>query len=507
MRPEAPLLVGLDVGTTSTIGVLAAPEGRLLATASRPVRLASPAPGWAEEDPDEWWANACSILHELVAAADSAGRPIGAVGVTGMVPALILLDEAGRPLRPSIQQSDGRTAREVAELAAAVDAGQFLRRTGCGINQQLVAPKLRWLARHEPEVMRRATTILGSYDYLNLQLTGSAGVEQNWALESGLMELETRRFAADLVALGGIAPALLPPIRSSHAIVGGVTAAAARATGLPAGLPVVGGCADHVASAFVAGIVKPGDVLLKFGGAGDILTVAGAPIADPRLFLDFHIVPGLFLPNGCMASSGAVLNWIARELGGPAACDGRSPHQLLDAQAAELQPGADGLVLLPYFLGEKTPIHDPLARGTFVGLGLHHRLPHLWRAALEGIVFGFRHHVDVLDEVGLTPRRFVASDGGASSELWMQIAADVLQAPIELLDGHPGSALGAAFVAGHSIGALTDWGDIARFTRRSRVVQPQAATKATYDRLYEVYRQTYEALKTVYPGLASTPAS
>jgi xylulokinase len=367
-----------------------------------------------------------------------------------------------------------------------------------------VAPKLRWLERHEPDVFGNIATVQGSYDYINWRLTGARVVEHNWALESGFLDLGSGRIDPELVALAHVDPALLPVVKPSHEMIGEVTVAAAAATGLAAGTPVVAGCADHVASAFVAGIRREGDLLIKFGGAGDILLATDRPRPDPRLFLDYHLVPGLFMPNGCMACSGAVLNWIVRELAGGVHDLGEMPHAHLDRLAADLPPGAEGLLLLPYFLGEKTPIHDPYARGTLVGLGLHHNLGHIWRAALEAVAFGFRHHVEVFEELGQSVRRVVASDGGAKSRVWMQIAADVLGQPVELLEGHPGSCLGAAYVAGVATGSFAGWDEIARYVRPAGVVQPDPANAEPYARHYALYREVYERLKPLYPRLATS---
>ena len=498
------LTLGIDVGTTSTIGILIDDEGHTLALAQRPVDLYSERPGWAEEDPAQWWDNTCAIVPELLATAGRSASDIAAVGVTGMLPALVLLDADGRLLRRSIQQSDGRTGQEVAELADEVDAAAFVRRTGNGVNQQLVAPKLRWLERHEPDVFRSIATVFGSYDYINWQLTGAPVVEHNWALEAGFLDLASGRIDPALVALGHIDPGKLPPAKPSHEVIGEVTRAAASATGLAAGTPVVAGCADHVASAFVAGIRRDGDLLIKFGGAGDILLATDRPSPDPRLFLDYHLVPGLFMPNGCMACSGAVLNWIVRELAGKVeGAPGETAHARLDRLAADVPPGAEGLLLLPYFLGEKTPLHDPYARGTLVGLGLHHTIGHIWRAALEAVVFGFRHHLEVFEELGQGVRRVAASDGGAGSRVWMQIAADVLGHPIELLEGHPGSCLAAAYVAGVASGSFAGWDEIARYVRPAGVVEPDPANADRYTRHYALYRELYDRLRPLYPRLAA----
>ncbi len=499
-----PVLVGLDIGTTSTIGVLIRPDGATLMTETRPVRLHAERAGWAEEDAEEWWANACAILRALAAAAASAGETIACVGVTGMLPAVVLLDEGGRPIRRSIQQSDARAGVEVEEMRRSVDEARFFARTGCGINQQLVAPTLRWLERHEPDPFARIATVFGSYDFITHRLTGARTVEHNWALESGFMLIEERRLADDLVALAGLRPDQLPTPRTPLDIVGGVTRAAAAATGLAEGTPVIAGVADHAASTFAAGVVADGDVLLKFGGSGDIMAATAAPVGDPRLYNDFHVVPGLFMPNGCMAASGAALNWLARMVAAhlPLA-EGHSIHQALDALAAATPPGAEGLVFLPYVLGEKTPLHDPDARGVLLGLGLHHATGHVWRAALEGIAFGFRHHLDVFSEAGLAAERFRASDGGARSRVWMQIVADVIQRPIRLLEGHPGSALGAAFVAGFAVGAFDRWDQVGRFVTPGEMIRPRPHNAAVYDRLYGVYREAYGRLRPLFPRLGA----
>ncbi len=265
------------------------------------------------------------------------------------------------------------------------------------------------------------------------------------------------------------------------------------------------GCADHVASAFVCGASNDGDLVIKFGGAGDILLSSSKPIADRRMFIDHHIVPGLYFPNGCMAASGSLLNWVVRQWGGTAIAEaeasGLSPHQWLDRQASEI-PATNDLLFLPYVLGEKTPLMDPYARGTLVGLGLHHTLPHVWRAALEGVVFGFRHHVEVWAERGVGVTRVLAADGGAESDLWLQIAADVLERPVTRIAGHPGSCLGAAFVAGMGVRAIGDWSAIGRYVAPGRTFLPNAGASRVLSVKYKLWRETYERLKSLYPELS-----
>ena len=497
--------LGLDIGTTSTIGILIDDRGNTLATASRPSRLISDHAGWAEEEPEQWWNNSCELIAELLQVTGSPPQAIAGIGVTGMLPALVLLDKSGRPLRRSIQQNDARASAEIAELQQEVEADEFFTRTGGSINQQSIAPTLRWLQRHEPDVFGKIDTIVGSYEYLSYRLTGARYLEHNWALESGLMDVNGKRFTPELLKLAGIAAELLPPIHTSQDIIGQVSTEAAAATGLAAGTPVVAGCADHVVSAYVAGAVSDGDLVLKFGGAGDILLSTATAVTDPRLFIDYHIVPGLYFSNGCMAASGSVLNWIVKQFCNAeqtaAEAAGESVYVYLDRLAADVPAGAEGVILLPYFLGEKTPLHDPHARGTLVGLGLHHQLAHIWRAALEGVVFGFRHHVDVFEQRGVEVKRVVACDGGAASDLWLQIAADVIQRPVQRLLRHPGSCLGAAFVAGIGVGAFDDWDKISQYVEPGEVFRPDHANAAVYDQAYVNYREIYQRLKTLYPRL------
>ena len=491
-------VLGLDIGTTSTIGVLIRPPDQTLAVASRPVALRSEHVGWAEEDPEQWWANVGEIVRELMRSSGASPGDVAVVGVTGMLPAVVLLDSSGRLLRPSIQQSDARCGGEVDELRAEVDEKAFLAKAGNGINQQLVAAKLRWIERHEPEVFARISTVFGSYDYVNWRLTAERAVEQNWALEAGFVDLKTHAIDDALVALAHIPRAALPRKIASHEILGVVSDRGAAESGLEPGTPVIGGAADHIASALGAGVVGAGDVLLKFGGSVDILTAADHARPDPRLFLDYHLKPGLFVPNGCMSTGGSALNWFARQFASgeaeAAKKAGLTVHQWLDRLADARPAGSDGLVVTPYFLGEKTPIHDAGARATFDGLTLSQDIGHLWRALLEAYAYAIAHHVEVMNEIGYRTERFIVSDGGSASRVWMQIVADVLQRPVQRLAGHPGSCVGAAWTAAIGSGLVSDWSAISAFVRPADRIEPRPETAETYRRGYRRYREIYRSL-------------
>ena len=487
-------LLGIDIGTTATKAVIIDTEGNILAESSAGSTLMSPLPGWAEEDANQWWENVGSVCRDLWARG-FAPQDIAAVGVSGMVPTIVLLDEAGNVLRPSIQQNDARAHVEIKEFKAQTDEADILHRTGSAVTQQSIGPKLLWLWRHEPEVMARARKVLGSYDFINYRLTGVFSCEQNWALESGLFDMHKYDWADDILALARIDRSWLGEVHRPSDVIGHVTSEAAAHTGLRAGTPVVAGSADHVASAFSAGLRQQGDLLVKLGGAGDILYVLDELDPDPRLFIDYHVVPGQYLLNGCMAASGSVIKWFRNTF----TPDLDYPD--LDAEAEQVPPGSDGLILLPYFLGEKTPINDPLARGIFFGLTLGHTRAHMYRAILEGIAYGFMHHLEVMAERGHRPGRTMVTNGGARSRLWKQVTADVLGLRLHQIAEHPGSSLGAAFIAGMGVGLFDDWADIEKYITVAAVTEPNMEHHARYQALYRIYREVYERVKDLFPQL------
>lgn len=477
-------LLGIDIGTTATKVIILDVHKGITAEVSRETNLRSERPGWAEESVDQWWDNVAYLCRGLDL------KSVAAIGISGMVPCLVLQGEDGKALRPSIQQTDTRATEEIAELAAEMRHSRVLQRTGSEITQQSIGPKLLWIQRHEPEVWKRTRWVAGSYDTIVRYLTDSPSVELNWALESGLFDIETNDWAPDILKAVAVDRQILPSVHRPSDLVGAVTKAAAKETGLPLGTPVVAGSADHVASAFAAGVVDEGDMLVKLGGAGDILVASDTPLLDHRLYLDLHLVPGKFLPNGCMAASGSFIKWFQATVASGA------PLHELDAEAENAGPGAGGVVALPYMVGEKTPLHDPDARGAFINLSLATQRGHLFRAVLESISFGFRHHLEIFRESGLEPKVARVSNGGVNSALWKQVTADILGLPLETLARHPGSALGAAFSAGMGIGAFDTWRDIDRFTRVRDVIEPHPDTR---------YEQAYKTFRALYPALRSLP--
>ncbi|MCD9020960.1 FGGY-family carbohydrate kinase [Cohnella silvisoli] len=483
--------LGIDIGTTSVKAILISDRQEIVYETSAAHDLISEHIGWAEERTEDWWNNTITVIRRIVEEVPDAASRIDVIGVSGMVPAIVLLDKNGRPVRNSIQQNDARSVKEIEWLKQRIDQQQLFQATGGYTNQQHVLPRLLWLKANEPETWNKSVTIMGSYDYITYKLTDTPSIEVNWAVESGLYDIYSQAWLTEQMKSYGINPSMFPKVRLSGDIVGTLTKEAATLTGLAKDIPIVAGSADHVASTLAAGIVDEGDLLIKFGGAGDILYCTNEVRTTPELFYDRHVVPDKHLMNGCMSSSGSLVKWYIKDILNEQSDD---IFKELDAAAEKTRPGSDGLIILPYFLGEKTPLFDPEARGVLFGLTLSHGRGHIFRAILEAVIYGFRHHVEVLAQQGYHPKRIFATNGGAKSKFWCQIAADVLKSEIRSFPSHPGSALGVAFLAGISTGLFSDWSQIHGFLNQYRDFKPIPSHMDVYDKTYQIYRDLYRQL-------------
>lgn len=485
-------VIGLDIGTT---GVKCAAIDRFGALVFEGVRThdsINHTPGFAEGDPDLWWSESTDLLREAVSCLGKAG--VRGIGVSGMVPTLILVDKGGNAIRPSIQMNDCRAVKEIEELKEFINEEKYFRLSGNMVNQQVIFPKYLWLQRNEPENLDKAEYIMGSYNYITYKITGIPSLELNWALESGMWSLEGEQWIPGILDNVGLKDSLLSPVYKPTDVVGGVTRGVSDITGLPEGTPVIAGSADHIASALAAGMNREGDLLLKFGGGADILAVSGRPVTDKRLFIDYHDVPGMYIVNGCMASSGSVVKWFSRDISG-------TDYSDLTRMAEKSPPGSRGLITLPYFLGEKTPIFDMKARGTIMGLTLSHNKGDIFRSLLESVAFGFKHHLEVMKEMKIVPGRVFMTNGGSRNELWRQITADVVGQDAVYLQKHTGSSLGAAFLAGIATGVYHSWDQIGTFMQDKVVVKSNPANHELYSRYFKIYRDLYNNNKGLFSEL------
>lgn len=485
--------IGIDIGTTGTKTVLVdIARARIIAQATHESRLFSDAPGYAEADPAQWLRNVHAGIREVLADAGVGSDRIAALSTTGMVPAVIAVDRDGTPVRRALLQNDARATAEIAELKRTLDDEAVLRATGSAITQQSVAPTALWLQRHEPDHWAATAHLVGSYDWVLMALGAPAHVELNWALESGLGTVDGERYEPMYTA-AGLSPELVPAVLAPGTRAGELSAAAAAATGLHAGLPLIVGGADHVLSAYAAGINTAGDWLVKLGGAGDILAAADTPVIDARLYLDAHPVPGRWLPNGCMATSGSLIRWFQTLSGG-------IDLVALDDEADTRNPAE--ILCLPYFLGEKSPLHDPDLRGAFVGLDLAHTRADMYRSVLEAIAFGFKHHTEVFAAMGVELQRALVTNGGSKSVLWKQILADVLDTPLSPVVGHPGASLGAAVIAAVGTGLLDGWDSTAMFQTLGEPVVPNPKNVDRYAEAYGQWRELGDVLTPISHRIA-----
>ncbi len=485
-------VLGIDIGTTSVKTVLLSSAGRMVAESIRYHDLISLHQNWAEERADLWWENAVETVRDIGRQIPDGLENVVCIGCSGMVPAIVMLDQDGNPVRNTIQQNDARAVEEIAQVTGALDQKLLYQQTGGTTNQQHIIPRLLWVKHHEPENWAKTRMVMGSYDYILYKMSGVPSIELNWAAESGCFDIRQRKWLTEQFAQFEIDPSWFPKVSAPSDVVGCTSPEMTQTMGLPAGIPIIAGSADHVASTLAAGIIDEGDLLIKFGGAGDIMYCTEQLETNPQLFFDYHDVPGRYLINGCMASSGSLVKWFTRSV-----LESDDPHilQKLDQEAEKIPAASDGVLVLPYFLGEKTPLFDPGARGVIFGLTLSHTKIHIFRAILEAVIYGFRHHIEVIEQMGHRPKQIIATDGGAKSPLWCQIAADILGAEVRAYPSHPGSALGVAFLAGMQGGLFHDWSEINRFLTEYKVYKPDPSAVQIYDKAYHIYRNLYQQLK------------
>ncbi|MGH3766593.1 MAG: FGGY-family carbohydrate kinase [Pseudonocardiaceae bacterium] len=485
------LLLGVDIGTASSKGVLVRDDGTVVATATRAHEVSMPRPGWVEHDAETvWWADFVAISQELMA---MVAEPLAAVGVSGIGPCLLPVDSKDRPLRPAILYGvDTRARVEIDELNQALGSDTMLQRCGSVLTSQAVGPKLAWLRGNEPDTWAATRRFLMASSFLVGQLTGSYVLDHHSASQcTPMYDPVEHRWIEDWSEL--IAPGLeLPQLCWPSDVVGEVQGSAAEQTGIPAGTPVVAGTIDAWAEATSVGVTAPGDVMLMYGTTMFLVEVLDRPRRSPALWGTVGTFPGTHNFAAGMATSGAITDWI-RKLTGESSFDG------LVAEAQQSPPGSHGLLLLPYFAGERTPLFDPDARGVLIGLTLRHNRGDIYRAALEATAYGVRHNLEAMRDAGGQYRRLVAVGGGTKGGLWTQIVSDVLDAPQQLPRQTIGACVGDAMLAAIGIGQapeMTQWNPIAT------TIEPRRESVSAYERYYALYRELYPSTRPIAHALA-----
>ncbi|HVX40910.1 MAG TPA: xylulokinase [Gemmatimonadaceae bacterium] len=491
-----PSFLGVDIGTSGVKAVLVALDGDVLASEVTPLSLATPCPGWAEQDPDAWWEASVSSIRAVLAARPTAS--VAAVGLSGQMHSSVFLDARGDVIRPALLWCDGRTTAECAEITTALGGEARLRDLTCNpALEGFTLPKVLWLRNHEPAAFARLATVLLAKDYVRFRLTGVLASEPSDASATLMFDTARVEWSAGILRALDLPSSLLPSLGGSSEVLGAVSRDAANRTGLRVGTPVVGGGADNACGAAGVGVLAPGEAVTSWGTSGTVLAPMREPRVDPalRAHTFCHVASGVWYLMGVVLSAGGAFAWYRDQLArdGAGAADA---NERLNAEAAAVPRGADGVTFLPYLQGERTPHRNASARGAFLGLSLVHTRAHLTRAVLEGICFALRDSLSVLQELGAAPSEMLLTGGGAKSALVRRLEAEIFGLPVRTANREEGPAFGAAMLAAVGAGAFPDLGAAARaMLARTPLEHPDAGAHDEYERPYKIFQTSYRAAR------------
>lgn len=501
------LLLGIDIGTTAAKAALFSPDGRLQAVGQAEYKVNHVRPGWVEQDPEDWWLATCIAIRQALVNVPGSEEQIGGVAVSAQAPTLVALDRSGQPVRPALIWMDRRAEAEVRQINEQLGAETVYRVTGNRTDAFYVAPKLLWFKNHEPDLFKKTHKLVQINGYINYRLTSAYSLDN---VHAGLLQLRnymTGEWSAALCDLCGVEPSLFPEILPGHHIQGEVTPEAAEATGLRPGTPVMVGTVDGAAAAVEAGAVDPGSAAEMTGTSTVLIMPNDGSVTESAFIAMPHAIPGLHLLLGAMVASGASLRWY-RDQFGQAEIQAASnlkldPFDLLTQQAAQIKPGSDGLIFLPYMMGERAPLWHTNARGVFFGVSLATQKAAFIRAILEGTAFALRHNVEVARKAGVILTEVRSVGGGTRSTLWNQIKADVLGVPVLLPKASVGAPFGDAVLVGMGLGLYPDVNrSLREIVQLQTRYEPNADNHAHYNQVYPIFRSIYENLRDVFDRAA-----
>lgn len=507
-------LLGIDVGTSGTKALVCDQRGRVKATATAEHPISSPHPGWSEQDPADWWVSVGQSMKAVLRKAKVKGSSIGAIGLSGQMHGAVFLGDDGpeeaEALRPAILWNDQRTIDECRELEkAAGGRRKLIDMTGNPALTGFQAPKILWVRKHEPDVFEKTRHVLLPKDYIRYRMTGELATEVGDASGTSLFNVKRRAWNRTLIRALKLDAKLLPDCYESHEVTGRLTKQAAKALGLKAGTPVVGGSGDQPAGAVGNGIVSSGILSATLGTSGVVFAHADRPVYDPRgrVHTMCAAVEGAWCVFGCMLSAGGSFQWLRNTLGKPEVDKAKrkkvDPYELLIAKAEKAPAGCEGLQFLPYLTGERCPYPDPYARGGWIGLTVRHKRNHMIRAVLEGVTFGMTDALRVIQSMGIEAESIRLSGGGARSAFWRQLQADCYGVPTALINSDEGPAYGVAILAGVGTGV---WRSVPQaceaIIRETERLEPDAQAARHYRKAHRQYKRLYRALKDEFPEMA-----
>ena len=505
-------LLGIDLGTSGVKAALfAAEDGQVISWAFVDYPLYHPFPGWAEQNPEEWWQGTLTAIRTCLSSAARLGvapQDVRGVGLSGQMHGVVLLDEQNIVLRPCIIWADQRSDAQCRWMTERVGATRLIEYVSNPALPGFSAPKALWVRDNEPDIFARTRKILLPKDYIRFLLTEKMAMEISDAAGTCLLNVKRGEWSQEVLDAIGFDSSLLPPVVASDQVCGSITGEVERLTGLPAGTPVAGGGADNACGAVGNGVVRPGLTLVSIGTSGVVLTYADQPRVDlsgpvPRVHTFNHAVPGAWYLMGVTQGAGLSLRWVRDNIGLPERAlerwTGLDAYELLAKEVESVPPGSEGLIFLPYLQGERTPHLDAYARGGWIGLTASHDRRHLVRAVLEGVAFSLKDCFAIIREQGLEIEQVRATGGGAKSAIWRQILADVLGVELVTTNAQEGPAFGAALLAGVASGVYPSSQDACEATVRvAERTEARGENEAQYAHAYATYRALYPALKPIF---------
>lgn len=496
-------LLGIDVGTGGTRALVIDEHGTVLASAIHEHQpFASPQPGWAEQDPADWWHAAQLAIRAALEKSNTAPGDIQGIGLAGQMHGAVLLDENNQVIRPSLIWCDQRTTAECEWLNTTIGEKKLVELTSNPALTNFTLTKLLWVRTHEPELWSRFRHLLLPKDYVRFCMTSVHAMDVADASGTLMLDVAHRRWSDEILAATGISKSCLPPVYESQEVVGHVTEEAARITGLKAGTPVVAGAGDQAAGALGMGIVRPGDVSATIGTSGVVFAATDKPFLEPhgRLHTFCHAIPERWHVMGVTQAAGLSLRWFKDTFGVlHDSSPGQDSYDRLAAEAAKIAAGSEGVLWTPYLMGERAPHLDPEARATLTGLQAHHHRGHIIRAILEGVAFSLKDTFTIFGELGVPVRQIRLGGGGARSQLWRQIQADIYGSVVEIVEAEEGAAYGAALLAGVGTGTWATVDDACSEVVRIRErIEPDPHARAVLATHYARYRAIYPALAALF---------
>jgi xylulokinase len=491
--------LGIDVGTYETKGVLVDEAGVIHAQAARAHKMLVPQPGWAEHRPlEDWWGDFVHVCQALLHQSDVDPLEIKAVATSAIGPCMLPVDAQGNPLMNAVLYGvDGRAEAEVRELTDRIGEATLIARCGNALTSQSVGPKILWLKRHRPEIYAQTAYILSSTSFLVQRLTGQVVIDHYTAANfSPLYDVTSQTWVGDLA--DDILPLeKLPRLMWSNEIAGHITKEAAAQTGLAPGTPVTAGTIDAAAEALSVGVDQPGDMMMMYGSTIFIILRAGSRVSDPRIWYAPWLFEGEHASMAGLATSGTLTHWFRDRMARDLPQD--TAFAALAQEAAASPPGANGLLMLPYFSGERTPIHDVHAKGALFGLNLTHTRGDIYRALIEGIAHGTRHVTDTFVSLNQAPARLLAVGGGTKNALWLQATSDITGIDQIVCEKTTGASYGDAFLAAMAVG-LVERADISRWNPVAQTIIAQR--NPTYDKAHALFRKLYDQTKSIAKELS-----